>query len=290
MKKTYLWTAIVTPLLPGGKIDLSSFENLLRKQENANNGVVILGSTGEALNLTLEEKKQIVEKTISLKLSVPILIGVGGHGLNETLDWLSWCENKNHDGYLMVTPHYAKPGIIGQTVWFETLMNHVSKPCMLYNVPGRSGVALYPEVLKKLASHPRFWALKEASGSTEKFAEFREAIPDHAIFSGDDGMLPFFTTIGCEGLVSVASNVWPSETNLYVQKCLAHQTESLFPLWDKATKALFLASNPVPVKVLLHHKGWIESPELKMPLHHEDFHHLEKLYRYDLKIQQWAKG
>jgi len=68
MKKTYLWTAIVTPLLPGGKIDLSSFENLLRKQENANNGVVILGSTGEALNLTLEEKKQIVEKTISLKL------------------------------------------------------------------------------------------------------------------------------------------------------------------------------------------------------------------------------
>jgi 4-hydroxy-tetrahydrodipicolinate synthase len=114
------------------------------------------------------------------------------------------------------------------------------------------------------------------SVNIERFAEFREALPRHQIISGDDGMLPFFATLRCDGLVSVASNVWPVETKLYVERCLTQNMDGLLPLWDKATRALFLASNPVPVKALLHHKGWIKTPELKLPLHHEDFHHLEE--------------
>ena len=287
--KRHVYTAIVTPLLENGDIDLISFKRLLKYQESAGNGIVVLGSTGEALNLTLQEKKIILDATKAEKLSVPILIGVGGHNLTETLDLLKLLEEYPFNGYLLVTPIYAKPGLMGQTLWFETLMNAVTKPCMLYNVPGRSAVALIPEVLKTLREHPRFWALKEASGSIEKFAQFKEVIPHHAIYSGDDSMLPFYAPLGVAGVVSVASNVWAFETKRYAELCIKKDFSTLFPLWTKACDALFTASNPVPVKALLHHKGLITTPQLKAPLHHEDFHQLEKLHSLDLKITQWMR-
>lgn len=287
LTKFHTWTAVITPFDEKLNVDYPILENLLRAQDEAGNGVVLLGSTAEALNLSSKDKKEILNFASKLELKTPIVLGVGGHQLEETLEWVKFSEDQKIDGLLLVTPIYAKPGALGQTLWFETLMNATSRPCMLYNVPGRSACELNFDAVKTLREHPRFWSIKEASGSTEKFSKYRQLLPDHALYSGDDAMLPFFSTIGCEGVVSVASNVWAKETNLYAKLCLEGKFETLFPLWEKACSALFLASNPVPAKALLHHKGQIKTPLVKAPLHHEDFKHLEHLHQLDIRINAW---
>jgi 4-hydroxy-tetrahydrodipicolinate synthase len=114
-----LWTAIVTPLNEDLTVDFESFKNLLIEQNDANNGILVLGSTGEALNISLEIKKSIVEYTVEQRLNVPIMIGVGGHNLQDTKSWVEYLNNKDVDCILLVTPIYAKPGNIGQYNWFK---------------------------------------------------------------------------------------------------------------------------------------------------------------------------
>ena len=289
MKKLDLpvWTAVITPLNREYKVDYGALEKLLLEQAQALNGVVLLGSTAEALNLSLADKKAIVKFATSLKLKTPMILGVGGHQLEECQAWIHYGEEYGFDGYLLVTPLYAKPGPLGQTRWFEALMNTSTKPCMLYNVPGRTAAAMSPQVLQHLKGHTNLWALKEASGSIEKFAQFRETLPTLTIYSGDDALLPFFVPLGCQGVVSVASNAWPKATHIYAQFCLERKFEHVLPLWDKACHALFLSSNPVPVKALMHAQGKIATPYVLPPLWHEDFTQLLTLTDYDRQIHAW---
>jgi len=289
LNKHVVWTAVVTPLTADAKVDYASLEALLKKQADAGNGIVLLGSTAEALNLSTKDKQEIVKFATGLKLKTSMILGIGGHQLDEQLAWLKFGEEHAFDGYLLVTPLYAKPGLVGQTKWFEALMNASTRPCMLYNVPGRSAVAMHPEVLRHLAGHKNLWSLKEASGSVEKYSQFRQAAPKLTIYSGDDALLPFFVPMGCAGVVSVASNVWPAETKRYAELSLAQKFERVFPLWEKASNSLFLASNPLPVKALLHHKGWIKTPAMQAPLHHDDFKQVAVLAQIDQEVQSWMK-
>jgi 4-hydroxy-tetrahydrodipicolinate synthase len=289
LNKHVVWTAVVTPLLAGGNVDYPSLENLLRKQADAGNGIVLLGSTAEALNLSSNDKSEIVRFATKLKLNTSMILGIGGHQLDEQTNWLKFGEEHPFDGYLLVTPLYAKPGPVGQTKWFESLMNTSTRPCMLYNVPGRSAVAMAPEVLKNLAGHRNLWSLKEASGSVEKYSQFRQAAPTLTIYSGDDALLPYFVPMGCAGVVSVAANVWPAETRRYAELALAQKFEKVFPLWEKASNSMFLASNPLPVKALLHHKGWIKTATMQAPLHHDDFKQVGVVAEMDQQVARWYK-
>lgn len=158
---------------------------------------------------------------------------------------------------------------------------------MIYNIPSRTGVKLFPEVLEELEHHENLWAVKEASGSLHDFQTFKKTIPSIPLFSGDDGLMPFFSAAGGSGLVSVASNVWAKETKLYVEKCLAGDTVSLFPIWTDAIKALFSASNPIPLKVLMKEKGLIETSVLRLPLTDEDLSSSEQLHSSDKAILNW---
>ena len=264
-----LWTAVVTPLTNESKVDYRALTSLIHDQEEAQNGLLILGSTAEALNLPLDEKKRIVEHALSLNPKTPMMVGVGGHQLEETLDWLKFLETKNIQCYLMVTPLYAKPGPVGQYNWFKTLMDAVTKPVMLYNVPGRTAVPMATEAVEKLSSHKNFWAIKEASGSVDKFKTYLKAANGKPVFCGDDALMPEFAAAGASGLVSVASNAWPKETNLYVKQCL-NKTFDAKQLWTDASNALFVASNPVPVKRLMFENGKISTPFMVQPLSHED--------------------
>ena len=284
---TTLWTAVITPLELSGAIDYPNFEKILRMQEAAGNGVVILGSTGEALNLSLTERESLVNFTISRHLKIPVLVGVGGFDLPGTLEWLEFLEQRPVQGYLMVTPIYSKPGEDGQRRWFETLLNAVTRPCMLYNVPSRAGVDLNFNAVKTLRDHPNFWALKEASGSPEKFSTYRNLLPNQKLFSGDDALMLEFAKRGAQGLVSVSGNLWPEATALYVARCLANQADGLFPLWANACNALFKAANPIPAKALLAHLRIIDSPLVRLPLSHWDYQHLADLITFDLQIKNW---
>lgn len=290
MHRPILWTALITPMLDDSSIDWNSLGLLLKRQANAGNGIVLLGSTGEGLALSLNERQEVIRFACSQKLSTPLMAGVGGFNQKETLEWLSFCEEYPLDAYLMVTPLYAKPGPVGQTQWFETLMNHVKKPCMLYNVPSRAGTVFAHEVVVNLKNHQNFWAIKEASGSLQEFARYHdEAAGQVELYSGDDALTPFFCSLGAKGLVSVAGNIWPKATQKFVQNSLSGNHQHLFPLWNQISEALFEVSNPIPTKALLCEKKLITSPTLRAPLTIEELPSMEKLKLADQGIQQWNK-
>ena len=282
-----LWTAVITPLSPDGSIDYATFKKLIGAQEEANNALLILGSTGESLNLDDNERRKIVEFTVDLAPKVPIMVGVGGINLKETLNWLSFLEKFPIHAYLFVVPLYAKPGVLGQYYWFKALLDHATKPCMIYNIPGRSATPLQFETVGKLKGHPNFWAIKEASGREADFKTYKEyAGPSIQIFSGDDALLPSFVPLGCAGLVSVAGNAWPKETHAYVKMALAGATREIKE-WIQWSQVLFTASNPVPVKRLMYEQGQIKSPILRPPLTHEDLVDFTPLIKACQEVRAW---
>lgn len=292
MEKFPLWTAMVTPMNTDGSVDYDGFEQLLRKQEEAGNGVLVLGSTGEGLNLNEEEKREVVEFTSRLDLVVPMMVGIGGFDLPAQADFIHFCNEIKPDALLLVTPLYAKPGAEGQFEWFSELMGETELPCMLYNVPSRTGVKMHPSVPARLSKEfDHLMGVKEASGSVEEFKEFRRQAPNINFYSGDDGLTPAFAKEGAVGLVSVASNVWPKATHKYTEMCIEGNTDNLFPLWKNATDALFKAPNPVPAKVLLNRKGWINNDTVRLPLSLGDISDEveQELLKMDKEISSWLE-
>ncbi len=286
-RNAILFTAIVTPFDTENRIDFIEFGRLLKEQELAGNGVVILGSTGEGLALTEEEKQEVVRFSSSLGLQIPVLTGVSGFQLPQTLRFLRFCEEQpGIDGYLMPVPLYAKPGLEGQAEWFTALFNAVSRPTMIYNIPSRTGVKLHPEVLTRLEHHPHAWAVKESSGSTQEFQAFRQAAPALQFYCGDDALLPSFAACGAVGLVSVAGNVWPVATHRYAELCLAGKGNTL-PMWKPACDALFMASNPVPTKALLRIQGRIAQAGVRAPLSERDLPADLDLRLVNKSIEAW---
>ena len=288
MNNTYLWTAIVTPLNSDMTVDFESFENILKEQEAASNGVLILGSTGEALNLSLKVKEEIIEFAIKLDLKIPLMAGVSGHDMEATISWIKYLNQFPISCYLCVTPLYAKPGVIGQTLWFKNCLDSSTKPVVLYNVPGRTGVKLHPDVISNLFEHKNLWALKEASGSVEDFITYKIKMKDKPVFCGDDGLMLEFAKHGSCGLISVGSNVWPKETNLYVKKCLSQEIEKI-DVWTNAVDALFEVSNPIPTKVILFEQKRIKSPTLMLPLTNKELESTHLQISADKNIQNWFK-
>lgn len=289
MSDVNLWTALITPMNPDGSVHYDDLKRLLKRQEDAENGILILGSTGEGIAFSETEKREIIQFVADQKLKTSVMAGVGGIRLEAQLDWIDYCNELDIDSFLLVAPLYSKPGRYGQTEWFTALLNRSAKRCMIYNIPSRTGVKIAPEVLQDIESHPNCWAVKEASGSVDDFNMFRRSVPNIPLYSGDDALLPDFAGLGCSGLVSVAANVWPAETKLYVEKCLAGDTESLTSVWDKAIKALFSAPNPIPSKVLLHTKNEISNITLRPPLSEKDLLDMSHLLDADRGIEEWFK-
>lgn len=281
-----LWTAIITPMNSDGSLDLESYSRLLEQQEKAGNGVVLLGSTGEALALNETERKQVIEYATGLNLSVPLLVGIGGFQLEEQIEWMKWLNGQNVHGYLVVTPLYAKPGRKGQTKWFETLLDISTRPCMLYNVPSRTGIAMNFDSISDIKEHKNFWAIKEASGSVADFKRYSQAAPKAMMYSGDDGLTLDFCQAGGAGLVSVMSNVWPKETRKFVDLCLEQKTEAVKGV-PEAAGTLFLASNPIPTKILLKYLNHIPSASLRAPLTEDELEAIGPLVEADEWMKKW---
>lgn len=284
---TTLWTALITPMHQDGTIHFDDYAKLIMRQEEAGNGILLIGSTGEGLALEDEEKRELINFVSDYNPSVPWMVGVGGFQLKKQVEWIRYCNDKNPDAYLLVMPLYAKPGPKGQIDWFTHLLNVAEKPCMLYNIPSRTGARLSAGVLKELSTHNNCRALKEASGSITEFENFRRSCPDFPLYSGDDALLPYFTAAGCQGLVSVAANVWPHATKRYVEKCLVNDYKTLLPVWKEAVEALFSASNPVPAKILLHLKKVISTPVVRSPLSLVDLPSEKLLLNTDKKMNKW---
>jgi len=278
-----VWTAIVTPMLDDGKIDFESFGNLLKLQVEAGNALTVLGSTGEALGFSLEEKKQILDFVIGHKFDIPIKVGVSGIYLPDQISWIEYLNTISVDAYLVPVPYYTKPGRIGQTEWFRSLLDISDRPVCIYNVPGRTAVKLDVEALRDISSHDNFWAVKEASGSVDDFKAYSEASPNAHMLSGDDPMFARFSRLGAKGVVSVAANVWPEQTQLIARQFMSDNFENE-EIFSTASKSLFSASNPIPTKAILNHRGNIKTSTVRPPLSAKDMMGLDQILAIDKQL------
>ncbi len=285
-----LWTALITPFSLDGDIDFISLKAIATTQAQAGNGLLLLGSTGEGLSLTSEEQFSLVEFVCQLALDIPLMVAVGGYNLTEQVAWVNRCNDLPIDAFLLGSPLYAKPGPVGQTQWFSRLLDEAKFPCMLYNVPSRSGVEIPLKTVQSVQTHPNCWAIKEASGDINKFLSYRQHCPDVDLYSGEDAMLPYLAPAGAKGLVSVCANTWPQATNRYVDLCLngtQQQVHNLFPLWQNAVDSLFSVANPIPAKVLMHQQKVISTPILRAPLTHLELVDDSDILSFDQQIKHW---
>lgn len=271
-----VWTACVTPFKDHSlNIDYDALGEVMRKQDSCGNGIILFGSTGEGLSLSIKEKEDILKFTMRLGLTVPILCAVPAYNLDVAVCWLKTCQDYPLQGYLISTPLYTRPGTEGQIQWLQAILTAAQGSVMLYNIPHRTGVSLSVDALSAVKDNPFLVSLKDSSGCLKSVFEYKKAAPRIDILCGDDHLMPAYATIGSNGLVSVLSNVWPKLMKHYVQKSLEGTWRKSF-FWE-AVDAMSRASNPIPVKALMRLLNIIRSDMVRIPLSKNDLQDLQPL-------------
>lgn len=273
MKKTVFEgaaTAIITPF-KDGKIDYESFGRLIEWQiAEGIDGIVVAGTTGEGSTLTDEEHKAVisycVEKTAG---RVPVIAGTGSNDTAYSIELSKFACKAGADALLLVTPYYNKATQGGLIRSFTAVADAVDKPCILYNVPSRTGCNIKPETAAKLAEHENIVGIKEASGDLSQVAALACAVGDKMdIYSGNDDQILPVLSLGGKGVISVLSNLCPKETSLICKKYFAGDTKAATALQLKylpLINSLFCEVNPIPVKCAMAKMGYGEN-ELRLPL------------------------
>jgi 4-hydroxy-tetrahydrodipicolinate synthase len=265
------FTALVTPFRDG-KLDVSALEQLIETQITAGiTGIVAIGTTGESPTLSHEEREEVIRVTVArTNKRCLVFAGTGSNSTEHAIEQTKLAEKLGVDAALLVAPYYNKPSQEGLFRHFKAIAEATSLPIMLYNIPGRCGVDILPETVARLAKEcSNIVSIKEASGSVERVSELRRHLPDpFTILSGDDSLTLPFMAVGAAGVVSVASNLFPSAVWGLVRLCesgdlkLAEEWHrKLLPLF----KDLFIEPNPVPVKTALCWRGLMSS-EVRLPL------------------------
>ncbi|MCE5283167.1 MAG: 4-hydroxy-tetrahydrodipicolinate synthase [Deltaproteobacteria bacterium] len=262
--------AIVTPF-KNGKVDEEALRKLIEEQIAAGtDGIAPCGTTGESTTLSHDEHDRVIEITIdAVKKRVPVIAGTGSNSTTEALRLTRHAWEAGADGALLVCPYYNRPTQEGLFLHYQKIAQEIPIPIVIYNIPGRTGINLMPETLARLAKIPNIVGVKEASGSIKQMSDvIRLCGEDFDVLSGDDIFTLPLMSMGGKGVISVISNVAPADMaamvdafaagNLKEAQRLHHQ---MSPLID----ALFIETNPVPVKAALSLMGKIEY-DLRLPL------------------------
>lgn len=263
-KLTGCGTAIVTPFLADESIDEAALRRLIEHQiEGGVDFIVACGTTGESVTLSESEQTRLVALTVEAVAGrVPVVAGAGGYNTREVIEKIRRYEALGVEAILSVTPYYNKPTQEGLYLHFEAIAEASRLPIILYNVPGRTGCNLEPATVVRLAQHPRIVAIKEASGNISQIAELSALVdPEFAIFSGDDALILPVAALGGVGVISVASNLIPREVAELTRLSVSGQLTAARELNRRLTpvfKAMFIESNPIPVKAALAMNGLIE--------------------------------
>ncbi len=263
-------TAIVTPLNEKG-VDYESFGRLIEWQiENKIDAIVVAGTTGEGSTLTDAEHKEVIKYCVD-KVSgrVPVIAGTGSNDVAYAIELTKYACEVGADAMLLVTPYYNKATQNGLIKSFTAIADASTKPCILYNVPSRTGCNLLPKTCAVLAKHPNIVAIKEASGNISQIAEVAHLCGDDlTIYSGNDDQIVPVLSLGGKGVISVLSNLLPKETSKMCHDFLEGDVASaraaqleLLPLVD----ALFCEVNPIPAKAAMAKMGFGEN-YLRLPL------------------------
>ena len=262
--------AIVTPF-KNDQVDERALRELIEFQiSNGTDGIVPCGTTGESATLSHEEHDRVIEITIdAVKKRVPVIAGTGSNNTTEALRLTKHAYEAGADGALIVCPYYNRPTQEGLYQHFRTIAESVPIPIILYNIPGRTGVNLMPEIVAKLAKIKNIVGIKEASGSITQMSDIINICDnDFAVLSGDDIFTLPLMAMGGAGVISTVSNVAPADMAGLVDAFAAGdmaRAKSLHRKMSALIDALFIEVNPIPVKAALALMGKIEY-EYRLPL------------------------
>lgn len=273
MKKTVFTgaaTAIITPLNENG-VDYEQFGRLIDWQIEAGiDAIVAVGTTGEGSTLTDEEHKEAIRFCVERVAGrVPVIAGTGSNDVAYAIQLTEYACEVGADAMLLVTPYYNKATQKGMIASFRAIADASTKPCILYNVPSRTGCNLTPASCAELADHPNIVAIKEACGNISQIAELAALVGDKMdIYSGNDDQIVPILSLGGKGVISVLSNLMPAETSkmckMFFEGDLAGARKlqlELLPLIN----SLFSEVNPIPVKAAMAAMGYCDN-YLRLPL------------------------
>ena len=265
-------TALITPF----KHDVVAFDDLRKLVESqikaGIHGLVPVGTTGESPTLSNEEHLEVIRAVIeTTRGRVPVIAGTGSNSTHEAVELTRLSHDAGADAMLIVAPYYNKPSQAGLFRHFSALAETTDKPIILYSIPGRCGIEIGVPVIESLrAKYPHVRYIKEAGGSVDRVDQLKQALgKDITVLSGDDSLTLPFMSVGAEGVISVASNLFAKEVVQLTELALANDFAKAGKLHRKlypAFKTLFIEPNPVPIKTALAHVGQIASDEVRSPL------------------------
>jgi len=265
------YTAIVTPFKNGG-LDEAALERLIKLQIRGGvDGIVPVGTTGESPTVDYAEHIKIIALSVKFAAGkVKVLAGTGGNSTSEAIYLTQEAEKAGADGSLQVAPYYNKPTQEGLYQHFKAIAKTTKLPIVLYSIPGRCGIEIGVETVKRLAREFKtIVGIKEAGGSCDRVSQLRAAIgPKFTILSGDDSLTLPFMSVGAQGVISVASNVIPREVSQMVKLFTSGKAAAALKLHERyypLFKDLFIETNPTPVKAALAMMKVIEE-ESRLPL------------------------
>ncbi len=265
-------TALITPMNEDYSVNYKGLEDLVESQiKGGVDGLVICGTTGEKSTLKYDEHVRVIETASKIANGrVPIIAGTGSNDTVYSVELCSDAEKVGADAFLMVTPYYNKTSQAGLVAHYNYIADRVNKPIILYNVPSRTGVSVKPETYKELSKHKNIVAVKEANGDLSSVARTRYLCGDDlAVYSGNDDQTVPIMSLGGEGVISVFSNILPTEMHNLCKLCLDGKFAEAGKLqvkYNELMDALFADVNPIPVKEAMNIAGMNAGP-CRLPLY-----------------------
>ena len=266
------FTALITPFRADGALDLEALANLVEWQiESGVDGLVPCGSTGESATLSHAEQSQVVKHVIEVSAGrVPVIAGSGSNSTREATDLTAEARRTGADAALLISPYYNKPTQEGIFHHYRTVAEETGLPILIYNIPGRTASRIDPDTIARLSRVEGVVGLKEAGGDLAATSEaIRQSDPDFVVLSGDDALTLPMLAIGGKGLITTTGNVAPRQMAEITRAFMAGDSqgardahERLLPLMN----ALFIETNPIPIKTALFLLGRIPDPVLRLPL------------------------
>ena len=266
-----VYTALVTPF-KNNKIDYDALEKIIEMQiQGGIDGLVPMGTTGESPTASFDEHKDFVKRVVKLAARrVKVIAGTGSNSTEEAIHLTKAAEEYGVDGALLVNPYYNKPTQRGLIAHFEAVAKSVNIPIILYNIPGRTGVNFVPESIQELLNRVNnVTAMKEASGDITQMMRLIELCGDKLdVLSGDDNLLLPLLSVGGKGVISVISNFLPADlktvVSLYSEGKIT-ESKKLFYKMLPVMRAMFVETNPIPVKAAMEMLGYCSS-DVRLPL------------------------
>ena len=276
--------ALVTPFNADGSVNFDKLRELVEWHiENKTDAILTLGTTGESSTMTHEEDDATLRCVIEAAAGrVPVIAGTGSNSTQTMLEKSLRAEQLGADGLLLITPYYNKANAEGMYRHFVTVADAVHIPCILYNVPGRTGCSISVENVERLSKHPNICGIKEASGDMSYAMKIAHCIgPDFALWSGNDDITIPLLSIGGSGVISVWANVMPREVHDMVMDYLEGRREQAVATAVKyldLANGLFMEVNPIPVKTALNMMGKEVGP-FRLPLYEMTQAHQAQLWQ-----------